>query len=297
MLIIDIQNPTKPAEYLLHWQNKLNVGNVGVSFMKEEKEDGNHNTYLILGYKIIGINTFNVKCINLKTKLIEYWHESNNLWEQPVTGFLLSTNDFMILNKDGINIIAIGEKPSRVIKDKNGQDTKIHALGSCNYLKIEPTNHIMFGCQFSHKRVLCIQEQYVDNCLNTRFEDIFEVRIHQLTLRELLFMQSLYLLKTQSEIEKLVLDQPSPKIFYKTNLDLGLKSLLNYISFDSRSMKLLLSEDNNQCFDDKYPLFYKNEKGFSDIDLALERNQIRSVNLMINYVVNYQNHYSFSNLF
>lgn len=73
-------------------------------------------------------------------------------------GFLLNTNDFMILNKTGINIIAIGEKPSRVIKDNEGYDRKIHSLGSCNYLKIEPSNHLLFACQFYNKRTICIQE-------------------------------------------------------------------------------------------------------------------------------------------
>lgn len=31
---------------------------------------------LVVSYKSIGINTFNVKVIDLKTKLVKYWHES-----------------------------------------------------------------------------------------------------------------------------------------------------------------------------------------------------------------------------
>lgn len=77
LFMIDMNNPDKPAEYLLHWQNKLNIGNCDVAFMREEVSNGEDNTYLIVSYKAIGINTFNVLCINLKTKLIEYWHESN----------------------------------------------------------------------------------------------------------------------------------------------------------------------------------------------------------------------------
>lgn len=113
--MIDVDSPSKPAEYLLNWENRLNIGNVNVYFMTEEKKKGHTDNYLIVSYKVVGINTFNIQCINLKTKLIEYWHESNQLWEAPVTGFLLSTNDFMIMNKIGINIVAIGEKPSRII--------------------------------------------------------------------------------------------------------------------------------------------------------------------------------------
>jgi len=58
--------------------------------------------------------------IDLKSELIKFWHESNQLWESPVTGFLLATNDFMILSKDGINILTLGERESRVIKDTEG---------------------------------------------------------------------------------------------------------------------------------------------------------------------------------
>lgn len=32
----------------------------------------------------------------------------------------------------------------------------IHALGVCNYLKIEPTNHILFAMQFYDDRQICI---------------------------------------------------------------------------------------------------------------------------------------------
>ena len=67
------------------------------------------------------------------------------MWESPAKGFLLSTNDFMILSKDGMNLLALGYKESRVVKDKDGQRRMIHSLGSCNYLKIESTNHLLFA--------------------------------------------------------------------------------------------------------------------------------------------------------
>lgn len=44
-------------------------------------------------------------------------------------------------------------------------------------------------------------------------------------------------------------------------------------------------------------MFYKNKDGKSSIDVALDNNQIRSVNLMINYIVKYQNSYVYSHLF
>ena len=34
----------------------------------------------------------------------------------------------------------------KIIKDISGQKRLIHSLGSLNYLKIEPTNHLLFAC-------------------------------------------------------------------------------------------------------------------------------------------------------
>lgn len=143
---------------------------------------------IVVSYKCIGINTFNVTVIDLKTKLIKYWHEGYQLWESPVKGFLLSTNDFMILSKDGINLLAISEKPGRKVKDMDGLDRWIHSLGSCNYLKIEKTNHLLFACQFYDERQICLQNQWKDENEQTNFDDIFKIKIFEITLRELLLV-------------------------------------------------------------------------------------------------------------
>lgn len=86
-------------------------------------------------------------------------------------------------------------------------------------------------------------------------------------------------------------------IFFKVFLELGIKSLVPYLAFDARSMRTLLSDKNKKYFNDEFPLFYKNEEGRSAIDTALENNQIRSVNLMIDYIVDYQNSFYYSHLF
>lgn len=150
---------------------------------------------IVVSYKSIGINTFNVFVINLEDKLIKYWHEGYQLWESPVKGFLLNTNDFLILSKDGINVLALGEKPGRVIKDEEGFDRYIHSLGSINYIKIEKTNHLLFACQFYNDRQVCLQQQYVQDG-QTNFDDIFKIKVHEITLRELLLLQSIYACKT-----------------------------------------------------------------------------------------------------
>lgn len=126
---------------------------------------------------------------------------------------------------------------------------------------------------------------------------MFRIKIHEITLRELLLIQSIYNCKTQSDIEIIVKDQPNPLVFFKVFLELGIKNLVPYIAFDARSMRELLSEKNKKYFSDEFPLFYKNEDGRSAIDTALENNQIRSVNLMIQYIVDYQNSYYYCHLF
>ena len=70
--------------------------------------------------------------------------------------------------------------------------------------------------------------------------------------------------------------QPSPKIFFKVFLELGKKSMLTYLAFESRSIAYLLSEKNHGYFEDndafKFPLFFKNEDQKTAVDVALDNN-------------------------
>lgn len=126
----------------------------------------------------------------------------------------------------------------------------IHSLGKCDYLKIEPTNHLLFAMQFYDDRQICLQEQYNDNDGMTHFDDIFKIKIHEITLRELMMIQSIFACKTQSDIEVLVKDQPNPIIFFKVFLELGIKCMVSYLAFDSRTIKTLLDNpENDKYFD------------------------------------------------
>jgi hypothetical protein len=59
-------------------------------------------------------------------------------------------------------------------------------------------------------------------------------------------------------------------------LELGKKSMLTYLSFESRSIKCLLSEQNHSYFEEndafKYPLFFKNQDEKTAVDVALDNN-------------------------
>ena len=92
-------------------------------------------------------------------------------------------------------------------------------------------------------------------------------------------------------------EQPDPTIFFKVFLELGIKSMIPYLAFDSRSIRTLLSDDNKKYFSADFPVFYKNQDGTSAIDVCLGNNQIRSVNLMIDYIIHFQNNFAYAHLF
>ena len=92
------------------------------------------------------------------------------------------------------------------------------------------------------------------------------------TLRELLIIQSIYTVGKQSDIEVLVGEQPDPRIFLKVFFELGFKNLVYYLAFDSRSIKSLLDKKNEKFFSNDFPIFFKNEKQSSALDIALNYN-------------------------
>ena len=58
---------------------------------------------------------------------------------------------------------------------------------------------------------------------------------------------------------KLVEDQPKPDLFFKSFLELNGTNMASILSFDSKSMKILLDDKNKEHFQSEYPLFYKNK--------------------------------------
>ena len=124
-------------------------------------------------------------------------------------------------------------------------------------------------------------------------------------MRELLLFQSLFVCKTQSDIVELVQDQPHPAVFYKSFLEFDGANMTSILSFDSRSMGALLADCHSEYFSEKFPIFYRNKiqksktKYFyrSALDCALNNNQVKAVQLMINYIIKYQDSYVSSYLF
>ena len=138
----------------------------------------------------------------------------------------------------------------------------MHTLESCNFLKVDKNNYLLFSCAKMEKREVAVQQEFTrtsNNSDETDFEKIYNIKIWTITLRELMLMQSLYVCKTQSDIVDLVNCQPNPSVFYKSFLELDGTNLTSILSFDSRSMEYLLDERFNEYFDKSYPIFYTNK--------------------------------------
>jgi len=118
-----------------------------------------------------------------------------------------------------------------------------------NFLKVDPSNYLLFACAKQDKREVQIQQEFSrsegkdggDD--ETDFEKIYNVKIWAITLRELLLFNSIYLAKTLSNIIELVTDQPNPSVFYKSFLEFDGSNMVSILSFDSRSMEYLLSDE------------------------------------------------------
>ena len=90
-------------------------------------------------------------------------------------------------------------------------------------------------------------------------------------------MQSIFAVSRPIDIHSLICEQPTPTTFFKVFLELDLKCLLPFLSFDARSIKELLSEENDEFFDEKQPIIFRDSNMRSAIDEALGENQLKSV--------------------
>jgi hypothetical protein len=119
-------------------------------------------------------------------------------------------------------------------------------------------------------------------------------------------LQSIFHCEISNDILKLLEIQGNPKIFFDSFLELDRKNMVSMLAFDSKAIKSLLSEKYLGFQDKEYPLIYKNKKQavrieggkkitkntyYSALDVALDNNQIRAIEIMIKYIIEYQNNY------
>jgi len=56
-------------------------------------------------------------------------------------------------------------------------------------------------------------------------------------------------------------------------------------------------ENTEGIVDPDFPIFFKSRNQLCALDTALELNQLRSVSMMLNYIIAHQNNYIYSHLF
>ena len=93
----------------------------------------------------------------------------------------------------------------------------------------------------------------------TKFQNLYSLKIDQITLRELLLFMSISFSKTSEGISDIVRSQPNPSVFYKSFLELNSSNFVSMLSFDSRSMTYLLGDNFKSYFSYNYPIFYQNK--------------------------------------
>jgi hypothetical protein len=91
--------------------------------------------------------------------------------------------------------------------------------------------------------------------------------------------------------------QGNQEMFFKVCLELDLKNMVTYLSFDPRSIKYILDDRNSKYFSKDFPLFYMDRTKKSAIDVAMDNNLFVSAQTIIDYVVKHQNNFVFNNLF
>ena len=134
-------------DFLVRWQNKLDIDNCHLNMTWSNAPKGK-STFkeLIIGFKQIFVNTYNIFVIDITLtdrKPIQFHHEIFQQWESDIYGFILKNNDYIILNKSGINVISLATKATkREITDHNGAPRVLHSLESCAFLKLDPWNHL-----------------------------------------------------------------------------------------------------------------------------------------------------------
>ena len=129
----------------------------------------------------------------------------------------------------------------REIKAGIANEYICHTLASVNFLKTNPKHFILFEFD-GFNNIISMVSEYKKviadkNETYTKFETIYQVKIDDIKLRELLLFCSLYVCKTTSDIVSLLKDQPNTEIFFKTFLELDCMNMVSILSFDSQCIK------------------------------------------------------------
>ena len=128
LLKIEDNDPNK-YDFVMKWENKLDIGDVDIYINRVIKEQGEERykkifkfKELLISYKTIYMNTYTLQVFDISDSdqdgLADNWtvfkHESFQLWEQKVCGIFLKNNkDFVTMNSQGIQVMTLSERDTR----------------------------------------------------------------------------------------------------------------------------------------------------------------------------------------
>ena len=129
--------------------SNMAISNCDMSLIKKTNE-------MVVSYTSIGANTYNIMVFDMNARRIRFNFEIYSLSEDRTMGFLLATNDFLIMNQQGIQMISMSDEEGRQVNDNLGMPRFVHALGGSDFLKIEETNNILFSMTNYYDRQIIV---------------------------------------------------------------------------------------------------------------------------------------------
>lgn len=133
--------------------------------------------------------------VSLRTKQITIKHEHSHLYECSIGALLLQQqNDLILFSKDGMIVLNLGMmgETKRAIKDSQDVDYYLHTLSSCKDLRLEESNHLKFSRKEQDGLYeISVQEQFRDDTGETCFQEVYKIKIDEMSLREVLIFQSI----------------------------------------------------------------------------------------------------------
>lgn len=243
VVMLDANNPSD-FELIYRKTTMLDIDDCSLVILKSQQRQTKE---LMLAYKTVFVNTYSVILLDISryTKMNMLIHfESFHLFELNICATILeSSEDFVTVSSKGMDVINLSSMNKRLVQGPKNNEYMVHSLDSFSFLKLDNTNNLVIK-QNQDGSTIYIQQEYAPQKATEEnyFIDIYQVRISTVTLRELLIFQSLYLCPTPSSIIDLVNDQPDPRFFYRSYLELDGSNMTSILAFDSRSIKYLLDK-------------------------------------------------------
>lgn len=92
-------------------------------------------------------------------------------------GIVLKNNEFLMLSSQGFQVLGMSSRKDKIVlQDEYGQDWMLHHLESCNDLRLESSNSLLYTLK-GKDMIISIQDQFEDNFGQTVFEDIYTIKL------------------------------------------------------------------------------------------------------------------------